>query len=206
MEGCPNLTTLDLTGFDIGDDGFISIATALTTIWQGSTCRHKLRIFACNENRIGNLGAEALATTLLHCRSLVVIDLHGNSVGDVGAMAFANALRRNNTQECLKLHGNDITELGVMAFGSALVTDNHTITILWLGQQSGQSRFQLDNSPVNIRSLCRKNNRLKTLTVHQKPFYSSGPIPGLFPRYLAALDVKPHPDVPFAAVRNYDWS
>lgn len=45
------------------------------------------------------------------------------------------ALRRNNTLECLKLHGNNITELGVMAFGSALVTDNHTITILWLGQQ-----------------------------------------------------------------------
>ena len=71
-------------------------------------------------NRIGDLGAVALARTIKIQKAVTSIDLRDNNIGDAGAVAFADALDFNTTVQEINLSENNIGDEGAVALANAI--------------------------------------------------------------------------------------
>eukprot|EP00812_Abedinium_dasypus_P005306 NODE_1664_length_1089_cov_170.594778.p2 GENE.NODE_1664_length_1089_cov_170.594778~~NODE_1664_length_1089_cov_170.594778.p2 ORF type:complete len:250 (-),score=65.64 NODE_1664_length_1089_cov_170.594778:151-900(-) len=72
------------------------------------------------DSDIGDLGAQALATALQHNAMITELNLSSNNIGDLGAQALAAALQQNETIDVLLLHDNSIGDLGTQALRDAV--------------------------------------------------------------------------------------
>jgi hypothetical protein len=116
------ITTLYLSGNNIGDKGAEKLAKAL----EKNTTITKLSL---RSNNIGKAGAEVLAQALKENKTLTELDLGWNNIGDEGAEKLAEALKNNETLTTLDLSDNNIGEVGAKALAEAL-KENKTLTEL----------------------------------------------------------------------------
>jgi Ran GTPase-activating protein (RanGAP) involved in mRNA processing and transport len=116
------ITTLYLSGNNIGDKGAEKLAKAL----EKNTTITKLSL---RSNNIGKAGAEVLAQALKENKTLTELDLGWNNIGDEGAEKLAEALKNNETLTTLDLSVNNIGEVGAKALAEAL-KENKTLTEL----------------------------------------------------------------------------
>jgi hypothetical protein len=81
-----------------------------------------IEILYLADNRIGDVGATALATVLASPGSvLTTLGLSSNHVGDEGAVALATALSGNGALTALELNGNaELGDRGVSALAAVL--------------------------------------------------------------------------------------
>ena len=84
-------------------------------------------------NKIGDVGAAALAEALVHCE-VTGLRLGDNEISDVGAVALANAIkpRPNPWLAKLELDGNAIGNAGAEALEAALQCCNGELNFLAL--------------------------------------------------------------------------
>jgi uncharacterized protein (TIGR02996 family) len=113
-----NLTTLDLGGNKIGDEGAVALAS--------SPHLAKLTSLDLNMNEIGDEGAVALASSR-HLANLTTLGLYGNRIGAEGAKALAGSSHLANLAT-LDLRGNDIGDEGT----EALAGSPHPANLTWL--------------------------------------------------------------------------
>jgi len=119
-----NLRELNLWINHIGDDGVV----ALSEVLQRNSTVTRLDLF---NNDIGDTGACAVADLLVRNSAITYLSLHTNAITGAGATALAEALRENNSLRTLVLSGNKIDDEGVMALAEAL-EHNSTLTELVL--------------------------------------------------------------------------
>eukprot|EP00656_Telonema_subtile_P001022 TRINITY_DN10487_c0_g2_i1.p1 TRINITY_DN10487_c0_g2~~TRINITY_DN10487_c0_g2_i1.p1 ORF type:complete len:300 (+),score=65.99 TRINITY_DN10487_c0_g2_i1:145-1044(+) len=123
-----NIRELNLWINHIGDDGVVALAEVL----QRNSSITRVDLF---NNDIGDAGAAALADTLLRNSSISFLGLHTNQIGGAGASALAAALSENTTLVSLVLEGNSIDDMGFSALADAL-ENNTTLTELNLQTNS----------------------------------------------------------------------
>ncbi len=131
------LTSLNLRGNQIGDDGAKAIAS-LTGLTSLNLCA----------NQIGDDGAKAIASLT----GLTSLDLRGNRIGDDGAKAIASLTGLTS----LKLNTNQIGEDGVNAIARLTV-----LTSLYLRHnQIGVDGAKAIASLTGLTSLDLRDNRI----------------------------------------------
>jgi hypothetical protein len=112
---------LYLEGNQVGDDGAIALADALSN--QATTLSSYLRELYLGQNDIGPVGATALAKCLAHTR-LRKLYLEGNRIGSEGAKAFIEALQamdpKAKTLEKLYVDNNGIDKREAVLLGKSL--------------------------------------------------------------------------------------
>eukprot|EP00923_Selenidium_pygospionis_P021533 GHVN01037116.1.p1 GENE.GHVN01037116.1~~GHVN01037116.1.p1 ORF type:complete len:581 (+),score=161.97 GHVN01037116.1:229-1971(+) len=143
----------NLTGKSLGDDGTITIATALahnkrvvelrlgsngitergamgiSQALEGNGVLEKLRL---DNNAVGDAGATWIASALKSSKSLKLLLLNNNLIGDEGARQFGAALAFNRTLEWFNLDNPQITEKGVSAIARC-IPSNRSIKSLIVG-------------------------------------------------------------------------
>ncbi|KAF9116177.1 hypothetical protein BGX30_006021, partial [Mortierella sp. GBA39] len=102
------LTTLDLKGNSIGDNGAVALSEALKT---NST----LTTLDLHGNSIWFKGLQAMFEALKTNSTLTTLDLLDNSIRDNGAQAMFKALKTNSTLTTLDLLDNSIGDNGAVA-------------------------------------------------------------------------------------------
>ena len=135
------LTSLDLTGNEIGDDG----AAVLGECLQSNTSLKKLSLdyngigadgaaalgeclkyntslkkLYLNYSRIDDDSAAVLGECLKHNTSLTRFDLNNNEIGGDGAVALGGCLKYNTSLTKLYLHDNNIGDDGAAGLGECL--------------------------------------------------------------------------------------
>mmetsp|Transcript_9622 Transcript_9622/g.28154 ORF Transcript_9622/g.28154 Transcript_9622/m.28154 type:complete len:501 (-) Transcript_9622:46-1548(-) len=147
------LTTLDLQGNDVGNEGARALAKALPgsrsltalslpansirasgagALAEALRVNHALRDLNLRYNDVGDGGAVSLAEALPHNKVLRNLVLSGNGIRDEGAQALADALTRNQALRNLDLQGNEIGDEGALALAEAL-PHNQTLQDFRLG-------------------------------------------------------------------------
>ncbi len=115
LTGCSSLTTLELQGNHIGDDGIEHLAVALTSLVE-------LQELYLQNNRFREIAP--LAAALPHCRQLRDLQLGGNRINCEGAEALAKVLHlccnRKPGLSVIGLSGNRIDDGGARALASVL--------------------------------------------------------------------------------------
>jgi len=100
----------ELSGIGLGDTGARALAWAFARPQQptiGELC--------LGSNRIGDVGAMAIAAVLGAGSTIRRLSLRDNSIGDIGAQAIAAALAANTALEELDLWGNELSGMGKRA-------------------------------------------------------------------------------------------
>ncbi|KAF9956626.1 hypothetical protein BGZ72_002637 [Mortierella alpina] len=156
-----SLTTLDLQGNAIGNDGAKALAAALEINSTMTTLN-------LTDNDIGPLGANALAEALKTNSTLTTLNLRGNAIGDDGAKALAAALKINSTMTTLNLTYNGIGPLGANALAEALKT-NSTLTALNLSLNN----IQYDGAKALGEAL-KTNSTLTDLNLNYNSIRDNG--------------------------------
>ena len=118
------ITTLHLSGNQIGDEGASKLAEALKTNTTITT-------LWLSSNRIGDKGASNLAEALKINASITTLDLSDSQMGDEGVSRLAEALKINTAVTTLNLSTNGIGDEGASELAEALKT-NTTLTTLGL--------------------------------------------------------------------------
>jgi Ran GTPase-activating protein (RanGAP) involved in mRNA processing and transport len=122
--------TLDLNlhcyfGSGCGD----SLATALAEKPEHTSTYTTLDL---RRNKIGHVGAAAVARILLLSSALTTLDLSYNKIGDGGCITLGSAIKHNPTLRALRLYENYIAAPGCIALMNAL-KNNSTLRDLDLG-------------------------------------------------------------------------
>jgi Ran GTPase-activating protein (RanGAP) involved in mRNA processing and transport len=150
------LTSLDLTGTEIGDDGCIALSKALSV---NST----LTSLDLNGIKIRDGGCIALSKALSVNSTLTKLNLNDSWIEDIGCIALSKALSVNSTLTKLNLNDNMITSEGAFALFNVL-TVNSTLTFL--------SIFIIDDDITRIHKDLNKiiernmnNKKLKELNL-----------------------------------------
>ena len=128
---CNNLNYIRLS-CDINDEYLLPLVEAL----RGNQTLEELNL---NRNRIGNVGCDVLATTLLRDpnSNLQYLCLPNNQIGDDGAIAIADSLTRNTKLKGLYLSNNRIvSSQKVMNVFSRLLCDTSTINSTYSSNHS----------------------------------------------------------------------
>ncbi|KAF9151409.1 hypothetical protein BGX20_005423, partial [Mortierella sp. AD010] len=107
------LTTLNLRGNSVGDEGTLTLSEALKV-------NATLTTVNLNDNSIGNEGALALSEALKVNATLTTMNLNDNSIGNEGALALSEALKVNATLTTMNLNDNSIGNEGALALSKAL--------------------------------------------------------------------------------------
>lgn len=155
----PTLTSLNLSGNEIGDFGAQALAEALTE-------NNTLTSLNLSVNDIGDLGAQALAEALAENNTLTLLGLSGNKIGVKGAQALAEALRVNNTITTFNLRFNlRYSSVVVMKSIEFFLDRNKLITPLKLDflKTLKEAFCFLDRVDGNIMKLQAKKERAKRL-------------------------------------------
>ena len=93
---------------------------------------HSLKELDISKNQVADAGAQALAKALETNYTLNSLNLWNNQVGDVGAQALAKALEVNNSLNLLNLWNNKVSNAGTQALAKALAT-NYSLNCLDIG-------------------------------------------------------------------------
>jgi Ran GTPase-activating protein (RanGAP) involved in mRNA processing and transport len=104
---------IDLWDCDIGDDGAAILAESM--ILPDA----RVKRLVLDMNCIGNSGVQALAVGMIHCPSLVALDLHCNNIDSRGVRALAPALLCSNVEQ-LNLRANQVGPAGAKILGQIL--------------------------------------------------------------------------------------
>ncbi|XP_068699981.1 nucleotide-binding oligomerization domain-containing protein 2-like isoform X2 [Montipora foliosa] len=151
-----SLTTLDLSGSFIGDEGATSLSqtlavnTSLTTLYlsgsfigaEGATSLSQalavntsLTTLGLAHNSIGDEGATSLSQALAVNTSLTTLYLSLNSIGAEGATSLSQALAVNTSLTTLNLSDNSIGAEGATSLSQALAV-NTSLATLYLSDNS----------------------------------------------------------------------
>ena len=114
-------------------------ATTLARALHGGS----LRRLDLSGNRIGNGGAQEIATLLGHHTALTSLFVNSNAIEDVGATHLADALVKNTTLMALGLSGNSFEATGLESVANALLI-NTRLTHISVGRLPLTSRQELD--------------------------------------------------------------
>jgi Ran GTPase-activating protein (RanGAP) involved in mRNA processing and transport len=114
-----SLTTLNLAGNYIGDDGAKALSAALA---QNSS----LTTLNLTDNEIGADGAQALGAALAQNSSLTTLNLSYNKIGDDALVA---AVAQSSSLTTLNLSCNEIGDNGAQALGAALAQNSSLTTL-----------------------------------------------------------------------------
>ena len=120
-----SITSLDLSGCNIGQGGGAAIGLALSesnrTLTRLDVSGNKL------EGAIGEVGARSLAAALATNEILRYLDVEGNAIGDNGGLAFLDAVQNNSTLLGLGWRDkNRISAEVATSLEQALEEANHT--------------------------------------------------------------------------------
>ena len=123
---------------------------------------------------IGDSGAEALSKALqLNC-TLTHLDLRCNRIGDLGAEALATTLLSSGTQlSQLNLRHNVICSSGAIAFAKALQS-NTSLTRLALGSQCLPGAGIVSSVAILIAAALKSNRTLTHLDLSSSKIGDSG--------------------------------
>jgi len=181
-ENDPILRSLELRGFQLGEDGAFDLAqslrangniseinlwlnhigdegaVALSEVLQRNKAVTRLDLF---ENDIADVGASALADALVRNSTISELSLHTNQVGDMGAIELARAISTNRSLTSVSLHNNDIGNKGLMALAAAMET-NTTLRELVLTDNSATNNEPLER--INA-SLMRNQDTVRSEAV-----------------------------------------
>lgn len=117
----PLLTGIFFKNTDIGDDGAVALARAVSEKTKAAEAEgvngeaKLLKSIRLNQNRIKNDGAKALAEVVKEGKKLQVFIVAGNEIEDEGMFAVADALAVNDTVEKLDVSGNPFSPSGAAA-------------------------------------------------------------------------------------------
>ena len=113
-----NMKVLNIRSAGLGIDGLELLAEGLAynaSLTDG--------VMDLSRNAIGDLGLQALASSLARNSKLRTLHLTDNNIGDAGLEALADSLSNNGSLRELSLSGNvSITEIGVAAISGVLTT------------------------------------------------------------------------------------
>jgi len=125
LPNTPLLEQLVLAGNGIGMQGAQAVAAALPKLTQ-------LQDLHLSRNALGTQGALALARALHsgHGSALEWLSLNENALGDVGLQALATGFKRMHRLEWLDLNGNSLTDLGIVSLSKALCDPNSKLKTL----------------------------------------------------------------------------
>ena len=123
-----SLTNLNLSVNSIGDDGASSLSKALKA-------NSSLTSLNLSSTSIGDAGASSLSKALKANSSLANLNLSINSIGDAGASSLSKALKANSSLTNLNLSLNSIGDAGAFSFSKALKA-NSSLTSLNLSSTS----------------------------------------------------------------------
>jgi Ran GTPase-activating protein (RanGAP) involved in mRNA processing and transport len=153
----PNLKKLDLTINDIDD-------TCLTEVlipWlRNNTTLEELNI---SRNKIGPLGALALATMLKENTTLNKLVLNHNDIGDTGAIALFQALEINTRLISLFLVRTNVTHSSAKAAYTMLTRNK------WLQSLSLQQNNFDEDDVLTICNALKCNTTLRNLFLNGAP-------------------------------------
>ncbi|KAI8597905.1 hypothetical protein EDD21DRAFT_446640 [Dissophora ornata] len=144
------LTTLNLRGNSIGNEGALALSEALET-------NTTLATLDLGDNSIGDKGALALSEALKTNIALTTLNLISNPIEKEGALALSEALKINTTLTTLNLKFNLIRKEGALALSEALKI-NTTLTTLDLG-----SNFIGNEGALALLATLKTNTTLTTL-------------------------------------------
>ena len=130
------LTTLSLS--------FIQIEEETKLLANGLISCTNLRKLFIDNNNIGDVGAEAIATIIEKCHQLQVLDVSNNNIGDFGARWLAAALERSGNLCEFNISHNDIQSGGEKLLCEAL---EHCVNISSLNF----SKSSLEHLPQSLK-------------------------------------------------------
>jgi len=78
-------------------------------------------------NKLGAVGAQAIAGAVNGNHTLTKLDLSQNSIGAAGAQAFVQTLKVNSTLTTFYLYDNNISKAGAQAIVEVLESSNFTL-------------------------------------------------------------------------------
>ena len=151
-----SLTTLNLSGHSIGDEGATSLSQALavntslttldlseksigaevaTSLSQALAVNTTLTTLNLSGNSIGAEGATSLSQALAVNTTLTTLNLSGNSIGAEGATSLSQVLAVNTSLTNLSLSFNHVGDAGATSLSQALAV-NTSLTSLHLGRNS----------------------------------------------------------------------
>ena len=96
-----NLEILDISNNDIGPEE----ASILANEWQKNE-NSAIKKFNISNNRIGDLGAYALAKAIPYLKNLTSLNISNNKIGDKGLRAISKALLLNKNITDVDMSGN----------------------------------------------------------------------------------------------------
>ena len=137
----PALTSLDLTGNNIGDTGAQAIAESLNMA--------RLTSLSLGSNNIGVAGAQAIAGSP-NMESLTSLNLGGNRIGDTGVQAIAGSPRMARLTS-LSLGGNKIGAAGALAIAGSLNMESLTFLNLMFNNIGDTGALAIAGSPNMAR-------------------------------------------------------
>lgn len=185
----PSLTLLGLGDNCIGDEGMRLVAAGLAS--RGDRFS-PLQVLGLSRNRVGDVGAAALAEVIAqssvleavdlrgnlltgvgtqrlvealeHCFSIRKLLLGGNAIGDAGAAHLADLLQKGKSSlEELGLEENAITDVGAALLAEAVRGGSPVTTLLLRGNPDITAAGR--KQLQEVRGVIRKSGRFCTVLV-----------------------------------------
>lgn len=138
-----NLTTLDFSNNNLGDDGVASFTRAI------AGQKSNITSLQLSGNAISDTGAAAVAELIKANTAITHVNLSNNKIGNEGAAAIANALKANTHIQELDLSNNGLKAQGLADLQSVF-GPNKELNIVLL---SGNSALETDRDLISFNGL-----------------------------------------------------
>ncbi|XP_031584372.2 MHC class II transactivator isoform X1 [Oreochromis aureus] len=116
-EGVPAVKELHKLEFELGPDNGPLV---LPKLWDLLPGLHNLQHLDLENSKIGDKGAEKLASALVSLPSLEILNLSQNCIGDEGVKKLADTLKDLPNLHCLSLYSNMISDEGAESLAAVL--------------------------------------------------------------------------------------
>ena len=166
-DGNKTLTTLDISGNNIGVEGAIAIAEALKV----NTTLTTLNI---SYNNISYFGAGKIAKALENNITLTTLDISNNEIMANGGKCFANMLKTNKTLLELNICNNYIGKVDI----NNEYTGGAEVLAEALGEGGNTTLTSIDmsenmfNNAEALSNMIKNNKTLTNLSLHAISFFS----------------------------------
>lgn len=157
----PSLTLLGLGDNCISDEGMKLVADGLAS--RGDRLA-PLQVLGLSRNRVGDLGAAALAEAMAQSSALEAVDLRGNLLTSDGALRIAEALQHCFTIRKLLLGGNAVGDVGASHLAETLQRGRSTLEELGL-EENGIT----DTGAAHLAEAVRGGSSVRTLLLRGNP-------------------------------------
>lgn len=164
IESNHHITSISLSGYSIKNFGFITLAEAIKV----ST---SLKSIELDEIGIRDYEATALAEAISNHPSITSINLVRNDMGDAGAIALADAIKENQSLTSINLEGNNIGDAGAIALAEAI--KDHPTKIIIIFSDNNIS----DKIDIALKEAIKINSSKPSNTENtESPNYEAGTI------------------------------